>query len=177
MIEQLSTPVGSIVFAVKGDALLALGFEVQWPELYAGLVRRFGNVGSTAARSAIAAKLARYLDGDLAAIETIRTDVEGTPFQQRVWEQLREIPSGETIAYSELAMRLGSPTASRAVGAANGRNPVAIVVPCHRVIGKAGTLTGYAGGIERKRWLLAHEQRHAPRSHVASSMQLAFAAS
>jgi methylated-DNA-[protein]-cysteine S-methyltransferase len=83
---------------------------------------------------------------------------EGTPFQQRVWKALREIPFGTTISYGELARRVGQPTAARAVGAANGRNPIAVIVPCHRVIGADGTLTGFGGGLDRKRWLLHHEE-------------------
>ena len=80
-----------------------------------------------------------------------------TPFQQRVWSELREIPVGATRSYADIARGVGRPTATRAVGAANGRNPIAVIVPCHRVIGANGTLTGYGGGLERKRWLLAHE--------------------
>ncbi|MET1080965.1 MAG: methylated-DNA--[protein]-cysteine S-methyltransferase [Pseudomonas sp.] len=86
----------------------------------------------------------------------------GTPFQQRVWRELLAIPFGETRSYGQLAQRLGMPGASRAVGLANGRNPLSIIVPCHRVIGADGSLTGYGGGLERKRWLLAHEQAHSP---------------
>jgi methylated-DNA-[protein]-cysteine S-methyltransferase len=85
-------------------------------------------------------------------------DPLGTAFQKQVWQQLAQIPFGETLSYGELAKRLGSPTASRAVGAANGRNPISIVVPCHRVIATNGGLTGYAGGVDRKQWLLQHEQ-------------------
>jgi methylated-DNA-[protein]-cysteine S-methyltransferase len=85
-------------------------------------------------------------------------DTGGTPFQQNVWRLLREIPAGKTATYGELAAKLGSPGAARAVGMANGMNPVAIVVPCHRVIGSAGKLVGYGGGIDRKRWLLTHER-------------------
>ena len=85
-------------------------------------------------------------------------DLTGTGFQRRVWAGLLEIPYGETVSYGELARRVGSPGASRAVGLANGRNPVAIIVPCHRVIGADGTLTGYGGGLERKVWLLDHER-------------------
>jgi methylated-DNA-[protein]-cysteine S-methyltransferase len=81
----------------------------------------------------------------------------GTDFQKSVWHALRAIPAGQTVTYGELARRLGQPTAMRAVGLANGANPIGIVVPCHRVVGANGTLTGYAGGLERKRWLLAHE--------------------
>jgi methylated-DNA-[protein]-cysteine S-methyltransferase len=85
---------------------------------------------------------------------------EGTTFQRRVWQELTEIPYGETWSYGQLARRIGKPSASRAVGLANGRNPISILVPCHRVIGADGSLTGYGGGLERKRWLLAHEGLH-----------------
>ncbi len=85
--------------------------------------------------------------------------LQGSPFQRRVWQALLEIPYGATTTYGELALRLGKPGAARAVGLANGRNPFAIVVPCHRVVGARGALTGYGGGLERKRWLLDHERR------------------
>jgi methylated-DNA-[protein]-cysteine S-methyltransferase len=88
----------------------------------------------------------------------VALDLHGTDFQRRVWAGLLEIPYGETISYGELARRVGSPGASRAVGLANGRNPVAIIVPCHRVIGANGTMTGYGGGLDRKVWLLDHER-------------------
>ncbi|MBE7383143.1 MAG: methylated-DNA--[protein]-cysteine S-methyltransferase [Leptolyngbya sp. SIO1E4] len=91
---------------------------------------------------------------------------QGTDFQEQVWQQLRQIPFGETISYGTLAQRLGKPTASRAVGAANGRNPISIIVPCHRVIAGDGKLTGYAGGTDRKRWLLQHEQANFVGSQV-----------
>lgn len=97
-------------------------------------------------------------------------DPIGTAFQNQVWEQLRQIPYGETIAYGTLAQRIGVPTASRAVGAANGRNPIAIVVPCHRVIATNGKLTGYAGGVDRKQWLLQHEQAKVDSSAVQFSL-------
>jgi methylated-DNA-[protein]-cysteine S-methyltransferase len=98
-----------------------------------------------------------YLVGDFAAIDHIPVETGGTPFQRDVWTELRAIPAGSTISYGELAKRVGRPAASRAVGMANGSNPIVIVIPCHRVIGADGSLTGYGGGIERKRWLLAHE--------------------
>lgn len=85
-------------------------------------------------------------------------DPQGTPFQKQVWQQLRQIPYGETISYGTLAQRLNKPTASRAVGAANGKNPISIIVPCHRVVATNGLLTGYAGGLDRKQWLLQHEK-------------------
>ncbi|RCI97220.1 methylated-DNA--[protein]-cysteine S-methyltransferase, partial [Klebsiella pneumoniae] len=94
---------------------------------------------------------------DLAIIETLPTATAGTPFQRQVWQALRDIPCGQVMHYGQLAEALGRPGAARAVGAANGANPVSIVVPCHRVIGRNGTMTGYAGGVQRKEWLLRHE--------------------
>lgn len=94
---------------------------------------------------------------DLAALVSLAWATNGTPFQQAVWTALTQIPAGQTITYSELARRAGRPLAIRAAGAANGANPLSLVAPCHRVIGTDGALTGYAGGIDRKRWLLAHE--------------------
>jgi methylated-DNA-[protein]-cysteine S-methyltransferase len=104
----------------------------------------------------VSAQLRAYFEGTLTRFD-LPLELQGTDFQRRVWAQLREIPYGETISYGELARRVGSPGASRAVGLANGRNPVGIIVPCHRVIGADGSLTGYGGGIERKVWLLEHE--------------------
>jgi methylated-DNA-[protein]-cysteine S-methyltransferase len=99
-----------------------------------------------------------YFAGELSAIDRLPVETGGTPFQSEVWHELRKIPCGTTISYAELAQRIGRPSAVRAVGLANGSNPVPIVVPCHRVIGSDGSLTGYGGGIERKRWLLQHEK-------------------
>lgn len=102
-------------------------------------------------------KLADYFAGDLSIIESLPTATAGTPFQRQVWQVLRTIPCGQVMHYGQLAEQLGRPGAARAVGAANGSNPVSIVVPCHRVIGRNGTMTGYAGGVSRKEWLLRHE--------------------
>lgn len=106
---------------------------------------------------AVRGVLERYFAGDLGAIEALTVATGGTAFQREVWAALRTIPAGETRSYGELAEALDRPRAVRAVGLANGANPIGIVVPCHRVVGKGGALTGYAGGVERKRWLLAHE--------------------
>lgn len=103
-----------------------------------------------------AEQLADYFAGGLRDFD-VDLSTSGTPFQQRVWTALRDIPYGETVSYGELAAVLGQPTASRAVGLANGRNPVSIIVPCHRVVGANGSMTGYGGGIDRKRWLLGFE--------------------
>ena len=111
----------------------------------------------------VTAQLDAYFAGELRDFE-LEMDLRGTAFQQRVWSQLSLIPYGETISYGELATRIGNANASRAVGLANGRNPISIVVPCHRVIGADGSLTGYGGGLERKTWLLEHESRHSSSS-------------
>jgi methylated-DNA-[protein]-cysteine S-methyltransferase len=109
------------------------------------------------------AQLRAYFAGALTHFD-LPLAVDGTPFQRRVWAALREIPYGQTISYGELARRVGRPGAARAVGLANGRNPVGIIVPCHRVIGADGSMTGYGGGLERKTWLLQHEAAHRPRA-------------
>jgi methylated-DNA-[protein]-cysteine S-methyltransferase len=105
------------------------------------------------------ARLRDYFAGDVDALDALKLDMQGTAFELRVWRALRQIPYGETESYGSLAKRIGRPTAARAVGAANGRNPIMIAVPCHRVIGASGALTGYACGLPRKRFLLAHESR------------------
>ncbi|MEV5238610.1 methylated-DNA--[protein]-cysteine S-methyltransferase [Streptomyces cinnamoneus] len=104
-----------------------------------------------------ARQLAAYFAGDTTRFD-LPLRLDGTPFQRRVWEALRQIPYGQTLSYGELAARIGSPGASRAVGLANGKNPIGIIVPCHRVIGSTGSLTGYGGGLDRKRRLLAFER-------------------
>ena len=150
-ISTLDTPVGPVWVAVDDDGAVT--------------VVNFGEPDVPAAPSEASEAAARQL-GEYFAGE--RTDFDltlaasGTPFQHKVWAALSEIPFGVTWSYGELAAHIGQPTASRAVGLANGRNPIAIVVPCHRVIGASGTLTGYAGGIERKRWLLDHESGAQP---------------
>ena len=113
-------------------------------------------------RSPAAQKLLAYFDGDLDAIDGLPTATNGTAFQCGVWSALRRIPVGRTISYGTLAVQIGKPRAVRAVGLANGANPIAIVVPCHRVIGADASLTGYGGGLHRKRWLLAHERGDRP---------------
>lgn len=113
----------------------------------------------------VAACLERYFEGDLRALDGLHVRTGGTAFQRSVWAALREIPAGEVRSYADLARAIGRPTAVRAVGAANGANPVGVIVPCHRVVGTGGSLTGYAGGLERKRWLLQHERAALP--HLA----------
>lgn len=150
-ISTLDSPVGPIWVAVD-DAGAVRAVQFGEPEVAAE---------PSPASEAAAAQLREYLAGERTAFDLTLAAV-GTPFQHRVWDALCQIPYGRTESYGQLAVRIGQPTASRAVGLANGRNPIAIVVPCHRVIGGSGTLTGYAGGLERKRWLLDHERRDQP---------------
>jgi methylated-DNA-[protein]-cysteine S-methyltransferase len=159
-IDHLETPIGRFALVADEDGRLrAAGFV----DGHARMTRQLHAFGERARLEpasdpgGLATALARYFAGDLAAIDGLPVVTGGTEFQRAVWRALREIPCGETWSYSRLALRIGHPAAVRAVGLANGANPVAVVVPCHRVIGSNGTLTGYGGGIERKRWLLAHE--------------------
>lgn len=156
----LATPIGEIDVVTDRDGRLrVLEFHDQ-PQRLASALRlhhRRQAVERGAAPAAVRDGLAAYFAGDLAALRTIPWTIGGTAFQHQVWRALVEIPLGETTSYARLARQVGRPAAVRAVGAANGANPIAIVVPCHRVIGTGGALTGYGGGVERKRWLLAHE--------------------
>ncbi len=158
-------PIGPVHAVHDGARLLALDFGAPDARLTRLLQRRFGAAVSLRAGGdalGLRAGLQAYFDGELAALDRIPIDGGGSPFQKRVWAALREIPAGQTRSYGALAARLGLPGAARAVGLANGQNPISLVVPCHRVIGADGTLTGYGGGIARKRWLLAHEAAHRP---------------
>ncbi|MET0152002.1 MAG: methylated-DNA--[protein]-cysteine S-methyltransferase [Candidatus Binatia bacterium] len=156
---RLDSPIGGVRLAVHGERLCALGFAEHWPRLEHALRRRF--VGLELRTSddpaGVVTRLRAYFAGDVSALDSIAVDLGGTEFQRRVWSKLREIPCGRTLSYRDLASAIGAPSAVRAVGAANGANPVSIVVPCHRVIGANGDLVGYGGGIERKSWLLTHE--------------------
>jgi methylated-DNA-[protein]-cysteine S-methyltransferase len=114
--------------------------------------------GNARALSAAAIQLEQYFAGERAEFD-LAIELRGTPFERRVWDEVRAIPYGTTATYAEIARRVGSPSACRAVGRANGRNPIAVIVPCHRVVGSDGSLTGYAGGVEMKRALLELEQR------------------
>ncbi len=154
----LDSPIGRLRAFVRDGALVVLEFEDGDRALHAGVLRRFPDRAIEDARSlGFLEPVQRYFDGDLRALDVVACDPGGTPFQARVWKALRTIPVGRTWSYGALARRLGDPKAVRAVGFANGSNPIAIVIPCHRVIGSDGTLVGYGGGLERKRWLLSHE--------------------
>lgn len=157
--DRVESPIGSLLLAWRGETLCALGFDDREERMAGALKKRFGEVTLRPSQDSHHFRrcLDDYFAGDFAALERVEVDTGGTPFQQSVWRMLRLIPAGKTAAYGELAAKLDSPGAARAVGLANALNPVAIVVPCHRVIGSAGQLVGYGGGLDRKRWLLAHE--------------------
>jgi methylated-DNA-[protein]-cysteine S-methyltransferase len=163
--DRLASPVGEVlILADDRGRLRAVDFgdyEDRLEHLLDHRVgRRLDSVEPATDPFGLTSALAAYFDGDIAAIDALLVEAPGTAFQRKVWAGLREIPAGATWTYGRLAAHIGHPSAVRAVGAANGANAVAIVAPCHRVIGANGTLTGYAGGIERKRWLLAHEAAH-----------------
>ena len=157
--DRIDTPIGPMILLASDGVLLLLEFEDATDRVEREIRKRFGGAEITAQINpfGLSERIRRYFAGDLSAIEGLDTDGGGTGFQRRVWAELKRIPCGTTISYGELATRLGDKNAMRAVGLANGRNPIAIVVPCHRVIGADGSLTGYGGGVDRKKWLLAHE--------------------
>jgi len=160
--EQWATPVATLVLATDDEGVLrALDFLDHEPRMHRLLRLHYGEVtlrdGKT--RATIKQRLADYFRGDLGALNDVSVATGGTAFQRAVWQALRSIPAGTTMSYGQIAAAVGRQGASRAVGAANGANPISIVVPCHRVIGANGALTGYAGGLRNKRWLLEHEQQ------------------
>ncbi|MGH7383604.1 MAG: methylated-DNA--[protein]-cysteine S-methyltransferase [Candidatus Rokuibacteriota bacterium] len=157
LIDEFTSPLGRIALAARAGRLCAL--EFGHARLSRQLAVRFTGLPRRRVRDpfGLSARIRRYLAGDLAALDRIPVETGGTPFQQRVWRALRRIPAGGTKTYGALARALGRGAAARAVGAANGRNPISVVVPCHRLIGGDDSLTGYGGGLWRKRWLLRHE--------------------
>jgi methylated-DNA-[protein]-cysteine S-methyltransferase len=158
-LEKLPSPIGTILLVCDGEAIRALDFEEFEPRFKRLLPRHCGDaeiIEGNAPRQ-ITDAIRAYFAGDIRALDALPTATGGTEFQRSVWAGLRKIPAGKTWSYGELAKHIGKPKAMRAVGLANGGNPVAIVVPCHRVIGADGSLTGYGGGMPRKRWLLEHE--------------------
>lgn len=159
-LDRMTTPIGIALLVVdEAGRLRAFDFEDYEPRMARLLRRHYGAVPLEpgAAPAALKQAFADYFAGDLAALSKVAWATAGTPFQREVWAALTTIPVGETLSYGALAAQIGRPKAVRAVGLANGANPVAVVVPCHRVIGATGSLTGYGGGLERKRWLLEHE--------------------
>ena len=170
--ETLRTPIGTVVILTDGDGRLrAVDFDDYADRMTRLLDRHYGRGGWAVADAVCPTTasdvLAGYFQGDLASIDALATETAGSPFQRMIWDTLRQVPAGATVSYGALAARIGQPRASRAVGLANGANPIAIVVPCHRIIGRGGALTGYGGGLERKRWLLDHERRHVEKARPA----------
>ena len=158
-LDEVPSPLGSITLVATERALCALDFGPPRRHLLERLRARLGPVTLASCRDPgeCADRLRAYFAGALDALDPVAVDTGGTPFQQRVWTALRTIPPGTTVTYATLAERLDQPRAIRAVGMANARNPIGLVIPCHRVVGAHGHLTGYGGGIWRKRWLLEHE--------------------
>jgi methylated-DNA-[protein]-cysteine S-methyltransferase len=160
------TPLGRVEIALQDEALCALSLVDAFPPIAWQLERRFGAF-SAHTRSGAAGRVKRALDayfaGDLAAFAGLPLDPGGSDFQRAVWRGLQAVPAGETVSYGALARAIDKPGAARAVGAACGANPIWLVIPCHRAIGADGHLVGYAAGLERKSWLLAHERTLAPR--------------
>jgi methylated-DNA-[protein]-cysteine S-methyltransferase len=161
ILDYLETPIGKALLVGDGQGFLrALDWQDHEPRMRLLLRRRYGSAVTVQAGrlpAAVRDALAAYFAGALTRLNDIECAPAGTRFQRAVWAALRKIPAGRTSTYGALAARLGHPKGGRAVGLANGANPIAIVIPCHRVLGADGALTGYGGGLDRKRWLLAHE--------------------
>ncbi|HEY3919011.1 MAG TPA: methylated-DNA--[protein]-cysteine S-methyltransferase [Stellaceae bacterium] len=164
-LDRLDTPIGPLlIVSDEAQRLRALEWEDHASRL-SKLLRRYYGADAAALHEGKRAAPARralqaYFAGELDAVADLPVATNGTDFQRLVWDALRRIPAGQTLSYGGLAARIGRPTASRAVGLANGANPIPIVVPCHRVIGADASLTGFGSGLARKRWLLEHENRH-----------------
>jgi methylated-DNA-[protein]-cysteine S-methyltransferase len=159
-LDRLPTPIGTALLVSDADGVLrALDWEDHEPRMKDLLRLQYGAVELKDARASAEtrAALTDYFKGDLDRLNDIRWDIAGTPFQRKVWQALPRIPPGATMSYGVLAAKIGMPGAVRAVGHANGANPLSVVVPCHRLIGANGSLVKYGGGLQRKRWLLAHE--------------------
>jgi len=157
-VATLDSPIGPLGLAAENGVLVAVTFD-GLPPLRAWAARVLGRREWVAVPdpAGVSALFRRFFAGDMEALARVPVRFHGTDFQRRTWQMLRRIPPGRTWSYRRLAEELGDPKATRAVGAANGQNPVPVVVPCHRVIGSDGSLTGFGGGLERKRWLLQHE--------------------
>ena len=165
LLERRTSPISSLLLVTDEDGVLrALDFADHEARMHRSLRDHYREYAleEGAAPVSVTQALDAYFEGSLDALAHVKTATGGTPFQREVWKALRAIPAAVTISYGQLAANIGRPGACRAVGAANGANPIAIVVPCHRVIGANGTLTGYGGGLSRKQLLLDHEARFAP---------------
>jgi methylated-DNA-[protein]-cysteine S-methyltransferase len=155
----VQTPIGPLTLAARSGRTCLLHFGDDDAAARSTLIKWYGRapIERVPDPAGAATVLERYFAGELDALDAIEVEMNGTDFQRRVWAALRDVKAGTTASYAEVARAVGSPAAVRAVGAANGANPVAVIVPCHRIIGTNGTLTGYGGGLERKQWLLRHE--------------------
>jgi methylated-DNA-[protein]-cysteine S-methyltransferase len=173
-IDQIESPIGAILVVTDDAAVYAIEFADQEARMLSLLQRRFTDLEFQAAENplGVSDRLCAYFDREFDAIADIPVNTGGTDFQQTVWLALRSIPIGSVVSYGQLATQLGNANASRAVGMANSLNPVSIVLPCHRVIGSDSSLTGYAGGLERKRWLLEHEGFELKKASPSASDQL-----
>src|SRR3984957_6560522 len=163
LMNRIDTTIGEMLMVADHDGKLrAMDLTDQEPRMHRFLRLHCGEGGFSLEPvrelNGLTSAIHQYFAGDLKVIDTLPVRTAGTPFQREVWRALREIPCGSTVSYGKLAQQIGRPAAVRAVGLANGSNPIGVVVPCHRVIGANGSLTGYGGGLERKRWLLAHER-------------------
>ena len=159
------SPIGAMDMVMDGDTLVYLDFAGNPDRFHRLLGARFGDFSTRpgSENAKIHTALERYFQQGGNPFGDIPLETYGTPFQRQVWQALQKIPPGATIDYSTLAKRVGNPRAVRAVGSSNGRNPISIIIPCHRVVGRDGTLRGYAGGEDRKRWLIDHEAACAAR--------------
>jgi methylated-DNA-[protein]-cysteine S-methyltransferase len=161
-IDRLATPIGELIVIADGNgALRTIDWTDHEKRMTLLLDRYYGKGGYTLTPKrdpgGLTSAMRRYFKGEIGVLQDLAVATSGTDFQTSVWKALRRIKDGTTISYAELANRIGKPKAVRAAGLANGQNPISIVVPCHRVIGSNGSLTGYGGGLHRKQWLLAHE--------------------
>jgi len=153
------SPIGPLTVAARDSKVCLVHFGRVNDDVQSALARWYpdARIEPGGDPGGIVSVLTRYFEGDLKALDEVDVELHGTAFQQRVWLALRTVAAGTTTSYAHLASQVGAPSAVRAVGAANGANPVAVVLPCHRIIGSNGSLTGYGGGLDRKRWLLDHE--------------------
>ena len=160
-LERIATPIGTaLVVTDEAATLRAFNWTDYEPAMLAWIARRYPKAARAEGKGPLRQSFEAYFAGETDVFTTMAWSGAGTDFQRTVWDALCTIPAGETLSYAGLAQRIGRPTAVRAVGLANGSNPVALVVPCHRLIGSDGSLTGYGGGLHRKRWLLEHEGAH-----------------
>lgn len=160
--SNINSPIGKLTLIYDNQKLCALEYPEYHDRMSQLLKKRYGDftLEKAAPSNIITEKLQKYFLGDITSIIDISTSISGTSFQQEVWKSLQNIPAGTTSNYKEIAVNIKKPHAARAVGYANSLNPIAIVIPCHRVISANGKINGYAGGTERKKWLLQHEHEH-----------------